>query len=499
MPRAKRKPSAERELRITYRRIDETLPDPSNPKEHDLGGLAESFQRFGYVMPGAINETTGYLLAGHGRRAKLLEALARGEAPPDGIKVDAKDGMWRWPVVEGVRLSKADGRAYVLADNRLVEVGGWNEPALLESVRQAAAAAQDGLAGTGFTPHDVERLARLHDPDTRPPADEGPGTAEIQALRKKWRTASGQLWTIASSTWTAGEHRLVIGDSTQAATWARLMAHRKAQCVYTDPPYGISYQDTAEAFTAMLGDDKRRNELTRFLTLAFKQAATHATDEAAFYIWHASETRQDFVRAMQAAGLAELQYLVWAKPAIVLGWADYRWAHEPCFYAAKAGHKPAWHGDRAQPTVWEATHVTGGEAGTVLGAGLVLSNGRGGEVFLGPQAPKRKLRHVVLETGQALLVEAEGGPSTLWREATDHKRLHPTQKPVALAQRAIANSTQAGEIVVDCFCGSGGTLVAAERLGRLGYGIELEPGYAAAVLERMSEMGLKPERQAAGR
>jgi DNA modification methylase len=98
-----------------------------------------------------------------------------------------------------------------------------------------------------------------------------------------------------------------------------------------------------------------------------------------------------------------------------------------------------------------------------------------------------------------VLVEGEGAPSTLWREATDHRRLHPTQKPVALAARAIGNSTQPGEIVVDCFCGSGGTLVAAERLGRLGYGIELEPGYAAAVLERMSEMGLKPERQVAGR
>ncbi len=254
-----------------------------------------------------------------------------------------------------------------------------------------------------------------------------------------------------------------------------------AAIVHTDPPYGVSYE--AGAWEAIAGDERRRDDLVALLLAALRLAVEHARDDAAFYVWHASATREDFTYALKAAGLEERQYLVWAKGRAVLGHAHYQWAHEPCFYASKAGQQAAWHGDRTQQTVWRLATGADGSLAIALGRGLLVSDGQGHELFLAP-APRRKLRHVRLGPGEH--VEVLGGDSsgTVWEVAHDTVLEHPTQKPVELARRAIVNSSAPGEIVVDPFLGSGSTLIAAEVEGRRCVGFELEPRYVDVVLRR---------------
>lgn len=149
----------ERELRIQYTRLDKIKRDPQNPKEHDLGALSESFERFGFVAPIGVNETTGFLIFGHGRLDELERAKIAGDDPPEGIKVNKSDGMWRVPVIRGVSLSDDDGSAYIVADNRLVELGGWDDPKLAEMLMAVAGGdAEAGLKGVGFDGDDLDRL-----------------------------------------------------------------------------------------------------------------------------------------------------------------------------------------------------------------------------------------------------------------------------------------------------------------------------------------------------
>ena len=188
---------------------------------------------------------------------------------------------------------------------------------------------------------------------------------------------------------------------------------------------------------------------------------------------------------MTAAGLMENQYIIWVKNGIALGHADYQWAHEPCFYASRAGVKPRFFGDRAQHTVWRATTSEDGYAATTLGNGLVLTDGTGGKLYLAEKEPKgKKMRYVRMTPGQVLSIIQEDRGNTVWEVARETGTLHPTQKPVELARRAIENSSQPGEIVLDFFGGSGSTLLAAELTGRRCYSTELDPVYCDVAISR---------------
>ena len=134
------------------------------------------------------------------------------------------------------------------------------------------------------------------------------------------------------------------------------MAEKKAQMVNTDPPYGVSYETQSGKFDMIKNDDLTGDDLMATLLIpAFKNYVEFTDPESAFYIWHASSTRRDFEDAMTAAGIIEKQYLIWVKNGIALGHADYQWAHEPCFYAEKAGQSANFYGDRAQRTTWKGS------------------------------------------------------------------------------------------------------------------------------------------------
>lgn len=145
------------ELRIEFVALDEVRRWPRNPKLHDEPGLERSLQRFGFVAPLLFDERSGRLVAGHGRLSALESLRDAGEAPPARVRVD-RAGKWLVPVVRGVDFaSAAEAEAYLLADNRLVEAGGWDQDMLREIVRDLDAA-DDGLEGLGWSEAALEAL-----------------------------------------------------------------------------------------------------------------------------------------------------------------------------------------------------------------------------------------------------------------------------------------------------------------------------------------------------
>jgi len=121
----------------------------------------------------------------------------------------------------------------------------------------------------------------------------------------------------------------------------------------------------------------------------------------------------------------------------------------------------------------------------MLGTGLMLIDGSGGRIYLEPKAPNgHKVRTMRVLPGQSIFISGNDRTDDVWEISRDDTGDHPTQKPVALARRALENSSLPGDIVYDGFLGSGTTLIAAELTGRICYGTELTPGYCDVIIER---------------
>ena len=162
------------DLRIEYMALTKLKRAPRNPKEHDLGMLHSSIARFGFVSPIILDEQTGRLVAGHGRLDALQQMKASGKGPPE--RVVAENGEWLVPVIRGVAFDdEREAEAYLLADNRATELGGWDESALAEVL--ADFAADDALEGMGWDVEDVDALLKAAAPDRWD--DEGPAEPEL--------------------------------------------------------------------------------------------------------------------------------------------------------------------------------------------------------------------------------------------------------------------------------------------------------------------------------
>lgn len=447
-------------MKITNVKLSLLKPYKLNAKNHpkaQIDGITESIRRFGFTQPVVI-DGDNEIIIGHGRVAGARQA-----------------GMKEVPCIRREDLSPEEIRALRLIDNRISETG-WDQAMLAQEMRELK---------FDFQPFAVSFEEIL--PPVSGLEEEEPDENEVHEPAKAAITKRGQIITL-------GEHRIYCADSTDTAVWRGLMGAERAALVFTDPPYGVAYASQSGKYAKIKNDSLQGNKLSEFLVKVFAAAMANAEDTAAFYIWHASSTRQDFYDAMLAAGLEERQYLIWAKNSLVLGHADYQSSHEPCFYACKSGGSPAFYGDRAHQTVWRVNAGSRAEGlQTTIGPGLVLSHG-GAELFVKKGAPKgKKVRRLRLEKTVVLRDDAPGG--TLWEVDRETGVEHPTQKPVELARRGIENSSRAGEVVVDPFLGSGSTLIAAELTGRRCYGFELEPAYCDVIVKRWEKItGKKAQR-----
>ena len=443
---------------------EKVVGNPRNPNEHpeeQIELLAKIISHQGWRNNITVSRQSGFVVKGHGR---LMAAI--------------KLGCRQVPVEYQNYATEADEWADLTADNRLAELSEMNDEKLAEILAEINSS-DLSIEMAGFTDEDLDSLiGSIIEPEEEPEPQN-----HDQELQQPLPPMSkpGDLWLL-------GPHRLICGDATDEPTIERLMDGEKASMVHTDPPYGVSYQGAANSghWDMIKNDDKTGDDLFNNLLLpAFNNYRKHTIPQAAFYIWHASSTRRDFEDAMMQAGLAERQYLIWAKNGISLGRADYQHAHEPCFYACKAGEAPNYYGDRAQHTIWRVTTRQDGNMMTVLGGGVVLTDGKGGQLCITDKPPKgKKMRYVRMDEGTPIDLYKDDRMQTIWEVARETGYLHPTQKPVEIPVRAIENSSQPGDIVLDFFGGSGSTLMGAELTGRRCFSTELDPIYCDVIVSR---------------
>jgi DNA modification methylase len=284
----------------------------------------------------------------------------------------------------------------------------------------------------------LEMIADQAEPRENQPGpwvDPEPQIDQAAELQKHWGTAQGQIWQIGSA-------RLACGDSTDAALVARLFQDRKARMVWTDPPYGVSYASKNEYLNRgdrgnriqkpIVNDDLSSIQLRELFRHALRQALEHAVTGAVCYASVPSGPLLPmFIAGYNDSGFSFKHQLIWLKQQFVIGMSDYHYRYESILYGWRDGAH-YFVDDRSQSNVFEVDK---------------------------PHINDR----------------------------------HPTSKPTELVGRMIANSSRPGEIVYDPFCGSGTTLVSAHQLRRIGYAMEIDLGYAAVTLERMTQLGLKPE------
>lgn len=431
--------------------------NPRKISDRALERLEKSIDAFGLVEPIIVNKRSGFTVVGGHQRLKILEK--RGASTVECVVVDLPPGR---------------EKLLNVALNNPNLAGTWDEKALQEMLEELAGDEVD-VELTGFDASQLAEFTALSKAD-KPDA---PDPDLVPAAPPDPVSQPGDIWYL-------GTHTIVCGDATKPEIY-QAMKFRKAQLVFTDPPYGVDYVAPSGKHAKIANDAAAGDRLSVLLTSVFKRLAAATSHNAAFYVWHASATRDDFAFALKAAGLEERQYIIWAKPSFSLGHSDYQWAHEPCFYAAKAGQRPLWTGDRAQHTVWRVVAKSGDTLSAWVGPGILLSDGAGDEISVTPGnrlGKSKSLRRIRVAQGKQALLSSGFSDTTVWEVGRDRAPDHPTQKPVELARIAITNSSRTGDLVLDPFLGSGSTLMGAEISGRICFGIELEPRYVDVAVRR---------------
>jgi DNA modification methylase len=413
---------------------------PYNPRtiaDHDLDALRRSLRYFGTVEPIVVNRRSDRIVGGHQR-----------------VKAAQAEGIDSLPVVF-VDLDDPSEKQLNLALNRIH--GDWDLEKLEDVLRELEAAGAD-LDLTGFTTVEIDELLRgsdepidgLTDPDAVPEPPDEP------------KTQPGDLIVL-------GEHRLLCGDSAKADDVARLLDGRQVQLVNTDPPYNVRVEPRSNNAIAMglatkgnvpnakrsglthhQGLDVARRpgaaqptgkmrakdrvlendfvsdeEFKRLLDSWFTNLSNALEPGRSFYVWGGYSNIKNYPAAFDGAGLYFSQAIIWVKEWPVLTRKDFMGNHEWCFYGWKEG----------------AAH------------------------YFNPDVTNA---------------------SDVWsvKKVTPTEMIHLTEKPVELAERAMHYSSKRGENVLDLFGGSGSTLIAAERLGRKAFLMELDAAYCDVIIER---------------
>lgn len=241
------------------------------------------------------------------------------------------------------------------------------------------------------------------------------------------RTQRGDIWEL-------GRHRLMCGDACHPQDVLNLLDGRKIDCIFTDPPYGLAYDSAAlqrsqRDWGAIAGDDLDEQGMFDFSKAWLGNFRAHGQPYLSFYICFAITKGSILERAMESLGIYMAVPLIWVKTMGAVHWYRYHPRHEVIYYAGE-GAKPTgptsrWFGPNNETTVWEVPH-----------------------------------------------------------ETSNQKRLHPTQKPIALVERAFHNSTRPGDIVSDPFVGSGTSIIAAERKAVDCYAMEIMPRICDVAIAR---------------
>jgi len=388
-------------MQIEQIEVSKLIPYAKNSRTHDdaqVAQIAASIKEFGWTNPILVDGDKG-IIAGHGR---LMAAR--------------KLGLDKVPVIELKDMTEAQKKAYVIADNKLAMNAGWDMDFLKLELQDLEDADFD-LSLTGFDDKELDQLLApeieegLTDEDAVPEVPEEP------------KTKLGDIYIL-------GNHRLMCGDSTSIDAVEKLLESQKADLLFTDPPYGVSYEGghNKKKREGIIADTLQGEDLTDLFYESLSTAITWLKDGAALYVWYASGKSVETYASLSKLPLKLRAVIQWYKVKSGLGafMSQYIPNCEPCMYLHKEGCSPAWYGPSNEKTVWE-----------------------------------------------------------LKKESKND--YHPTQKPVELPERAVTNSSKAGDTVLDLFGGSGSTLIACEKLSRHARIMELDPKYCDVIVKRWED------------
>lgn len=382
-------------------------PYEKNAKKHpkkQLDQLAKVVKEVGWRQPVVVNQH-GVIVVGHGR----WETYEKNKESLKEIWVIDDTGKTIMGAPETIPLTKDQEMMWRLADNKLNE-SDWDMGLVTEELKLLS---PEMIDLSGF-----KRDIILQSTEDEYDVENG--------LKNEVRVNKGDIWKL-------GIHRLMCGDSTKKDDVGRLMDGKKADMVFTDPPYGVAYVGkTKEALT--IENDAMSEEDTEAMWLAaYSEAREILRDGGAVYATvPAGPLHLSFAKVMKDFGDLR-QIMVWVKDRFVMGRSDYHYRHEPILYGWKSTGSHDFQGGRDKDTVWEIAR-----------------------------------------------------PSA--------NREHPTMKPIELIVKAIKEGCSGGS-VYDCFGGSGSTLIACEQTDRSCYMMELDPKYCTVILDRWEKLtGKKAEK-----
>lgn len=388
--------------------LEDIKPFARNPRVHtekQIEQIARSITDFGWVTPIVVDEKNN-LIAGHGR---VLAAKKLRMRTVPGLIVD------RW--------DEKKKRAYRIADNEIAALSFWDDGLLSAELNHLLAEDFD-LSLVGFSDGALDRLLALAPSDD---ASDGAGAAPVVIPEPPRNPASrpGDLWIL-------GDHRLLCGDSTNAADVRRLMNGERAILFATDPPYLVDYdgsnhptrnKDGSASYGTTWDDSSQGAELyDGFIAAAVAEAIA---EDAAWYCWHASRRQAMLEACWEKAGAFVHQQVVWVKDRGVLTRSHYMWQHEPCFMGWVKGKRPPKVSEETLPSTWAL-------------------------------------------------------PSFARADRPDH----PTPKPLDAFGIPMRQHVARGGLCYEPFCGSGSQIMAGEANGRRVFALEISPPYVDVAIER---------------
>ncbi|WP_240097627.1 site-specific DNA-methyltransferase [Thermomonas flagellata] len=433
-------------LQVEYRPLQTLIPYARNPRTHSeaqVAKIAASIVEFGFTNPILVDGDNG-IIAGHGRLAAARRL-----------------GLEQVPVIELAHLTPAQKRALVLADNRLALDAGWDEELLALELAELSDAGYD-LALTGFEGAEIEALLADATVDAEPEpeaeapdaADEVPETPTVPVAR------AGDIWVL-------GKHRLICGDATDRDVVAALMQGEKAALCFTSPPYGNQRDYT----TGGIADwDGLMRGVFAHLPMAddgqvlVNLGLIHRDNEVIPY-W------DGWLAWMRQQGWRRFAWYVWDQgPGMPGDWAGrLAPAFEFIFHFNRQSRKP----NKIVPCKWagQDTHLRADGSSTAM-------RGKDGEVG--------GWTHKGLPTQDSRI------PDAVIRVMRHKGKIgrgidHPAVFPVALPQFVIEAYTDSGDLVFEPFGGSGTTMLAAERTGRVCRSVEIAPEYVDVAVTRFRQ------------
>lgn len=389
-------------MEIVYKKVNDLIPYINNSRTHSeeqVNQIVASINEFGFTNPLLIDEKDN-IIAGHGR-----------------LLASKKLKMEEVPCIVLSGLTEAQKKAYIIADNKMALNAGWDDELLkieLENLKEL----DFDLELTGF---DVDELDDIFQAEEKQEIVEDDFDIEPPEEPK---AKLGDIYQL-------GNHRLMCGDSTKIEDVEKLMNGNKADMVFTDPPYGVSYTGGVIHGNKINNDHKREMLKNDDLDIYsdFIPLLNKVIDDGAIYIFYATCNSYELLKPLKENDIELNSIIVWNK--INTGYADmnsnYKNKYEPCVYCKRKGHKLNFVGPTTENTVWDI-------------------------------------------------------------EKDRDNKLHPTQKPIKVPARAISNSSNIDGKVLDLFGGSGSTLIACEQLNRNCYMMELDPKYIDVIIKRWEEI-----------